>query len=185
MGTLDAYANTQYRPVSTVETGTDHPLSVRCYADMASAINNYKLLVSAPRRGQICFPYWETEDATTTPHVVAVLGPMYIPDGYSHIRYDICTRLSPSAQVDNVTWDLTISSTVYNGDRKPFSMLPFTSYTSATATTDSADWKWAMGNMVLPLSLPDELLFVTVAAANGDNSTRSEMSYFGYRAVLV
>ena len=122
MAILDAYANHQYRPVTTVETGADDPLSVRVYSDMAASINNYKLLVGAPRRGQPCFPYWETQDSTTVQHVVAVLGPMYIPDGFSSVTFDTCTRKSGDT-ISDVAWRVYISSRQpYDGFADSFSI---------------------------------------------------------------
>jgi len=186
--TLDAYANHQYRPVTTVETGVDAPLSVRAYADMASAENNYKLLVGAPRRGQPCFPYWETDDNTTAAHVVAVLGPIYIPDGYSVLRFDACTRRSPAAPGSaQVAWTVYASSVPYTGDRAPFSASAFVGdFDSSSIITDSDGWKWVTDDSGISI-YPDDVtqfIYVTVIAANGDSASRSQMSFFGFRAEL-
>jgi len=185
-GTLDAYANTQYRPVTTVETGQNDPLSVRCYADMASALNNYKLLVGAPRRGQICFPHWETEDNTIDAHVVAVWGPLYVPDGYSVLTFDACTRLSGAATA-SVAWTVYASAVPYYGDRRPFNgVTPFLGdYDLDTITTSSTGWKWSRNDsIILPPNSAMKFIYVTLVAVNGDVSTRSEMSYFSVRAEL-
>ena len=183
-GILDAYANTQYRPVTTTETGQDDPLSVRCYADIASAINNYKLLVGAPRRGQICFPYWESEDATTDEHVVAVWGPLYVPDGYSVLRFDINHRRSTGPA--NVSWTVYAGWVPYTGERKPFSSTVFTGpFDSKTITTSDGGWKWStITNLVLDQSAVSQLVYFTVVAQNGDAFTRGEVSYFSVRAEL-
>ena len=142
MSVLDAYANHQYRPVTTVETGENDPLSVRVYADMASAINNYKLLVGAPRRGQPCFPYDESRDNTIAAHVVKTLGPFQVQDGYSEIRVDACTRRSAGSA--NVIWGMYISSVPYSGNQIPFLVGSFIGTTSsAFFTTSSNEWKWA------------------------------------------
>ena len=183
--TLDAYANHQYRPVSTAETGQDDPLSVRVYADMAAAENNYKLLVGAPRRGQPCFPYWGTKDASTAIHVVANLGPIYIPDGYSVLRFDVCTRRSAGAA--SVAWTVYASSVPYTGDRTPFSATAFVGdFDSASIVTSSNGWKWATddsGIIIYPVD-GTNFTYVTVVAANGDESSQSEMSFFGFRAEM-
>jgi hypothetical protein len=184
-GTLDAYANTQYRPVTTVETGQNDPLSVRCYADMASALNNYKLLVGAPRRGQICFPHWETEDNTTDAHAVALWGPLYIPDGYSVIAVDACTRRS--AGTSTVAWYIYASAVPYYGERSPFNAVtPFVGdYDVGAITTNSDGWKWNRNEeIVIYPGSSSQLIYVTLVAVNGDASTRSEMSYFSVRAEL-
>ncbi len=183
-GTLDAYANTQYRPVTTVETGQNDPLSVRCYADMASALNNYKMLVGAPRRGQICFPYWESADNTTAAHVVAVWGPLYVPDGYSVLSFDACTRRS--AGTAGVAWTVYASEVPFYGDRAAFTATAFVgNFDSETITTSSNGWKWAHNDgIVLYSGLAGQMVYVTVVAANGDASSRSEMSYLGVRAEL-
>jgi hypothetical protein len=184
-GILDAYANTQYRPVTTVETGDGDPLSVRTYADMASALNNYKLLVGAPRRGQPCFPYWESNDNSTAAHVVAALGPFYVPDGYSVLRFDVNTRRS--AGTASVAWTVYGSSVPYFGDQSPFTGTSFVGdFDSATIVTASDDWKWATDDsgIVIYADAASQLLYITVVAANGDTSSRSEMSFFGCRAEL-
>tara|TARA_R100001530_G_scaffold52462_1_gene38772 strand:- start:874 stop:1440 length:567 start_codon:yes stop_codon:yes gene_type:complete len=185
-GTLDAYANTQYRPVSTVETGEDQPLSVRAYADYASAINNYKMLVGAPRRGQICFPHWESEDNTTAQHVVQVFGPLYVPDGYSVIRYDACTRRS--AGTADVIWTVYASQTPYFGNRTPFSAATFLgNFDTQGFTTNNDSWKWndaTSSDMVIYSDQGSQFIYITLLATNGDASSRSEMSYFGFRAEL-
>ncbi len=183
-GTLDAYANTQYRPVTTVETGQNDPLSVRCYADMASALNNYKMLVGAPRRGQVCFPHWESEDATTSEHVIAVWGPMYVPDGYSVLRVDACTRRS--AGTASVTWTVYAGSVPYSGERKPFNQLALTGPSdSKTITTSSNGWKWGtITNLFLSQEAVGQFSYITVVAENGDASTRGEICSFSVRAEL-
>ena len=186
MAILDAYANHQYRPVSTVETGVDAPLSVRCYSDMASAINNYKLLVGAPRRGQPCFPYWETQDASTAAHVVAVLGPMYVPDGFNSITFDVCTRKSGD-KVSSVAWTVYASSQhPYNGGVDAFSTLafPWSSFNSAGVVTSSVEWKWASNDIDMVYTKENTInqVFFTVIAANGTSGSRAEMQYFGVRA---
>jgi len=184
--TLDAYANTQYRPVSTTETGTDQPLSVRSYADYASAINNYKLLVGAPRRGQVCFPRWETQDKTTDAHVVQVFAPLYVPDGYSKIRFNACTRRS--AGTASVVWTVYASQVLYRGDQIPFAAATFVGdFDSKTLTTSSDGWKWndvTVSGVSLPRGITPQLVYVTLTAANGDETSRAEMSYFDIRAEL-
>ena len=185
MPVLDAYANHQYRPVTTVETGENDPLSVRVYADMASAINNYKLLVGAPRRGQPCFPYDESADNTTDEHVVKLMGPFQISDGYSEIRIDACTRRS--AGTDDVTWTMYVSSAPYGGNQTPFSSVSMIGTFSTTFfTTDSDGWKWATPTAGAKIfnETPNRLYYITLTAENGDASTRSELSYFGIRAEL-
>ena len=186
MTVLDAYANHQYRPVTTVETGENDPLSVRVYADIASAENNYKHLVGAPKRGQPCFPYDESDDASTAEHVVKMLGPIYIPDGYSEMRIDACTRRSAGAA--SVTWTLYLTSQTYADNRTPFSSASFIGVTSSTFfTTSSNGWKWATptaGAKIFNDTSLAGLYYVTVTAENGDASTRAEMSYFGIRAEL-
>jgi len=185
-GILDAYANTQYRPVSTVETGEDHPLSVRAYADYASAINNYKLLVGAPRRAQICFPHWESEDSETADHVVQVFGPLFVPDGYSVIRYDACTRRSAGGL--NITWSVYVTQVPYLGPRKAFDSTVFVGrWDSSTFTTSSNSWKWnnaTTSDIDIFADIGQQFVYVTLVATNSDAFSRSKMSYFGVRAEL-
>ena len=185
MSVLDAYANHQYRPVTTAETGADDPLSVRVYADMASAENNYKLLVGAPRRGQPCFPYDESTDSTTAEHVVKVLGPFMVPDGFSEIRIDACTKRSVPLMGD-VVWTMYVSSAPYGGNREVFLSTAFSgTFSSTFFTTDSDGWKWATpaGAKIFDEN-NTSLYYITLTATNGDLSTRAQLQYFGIRAEL-
>ena len=79
---------TQYRPASTYETAADRPCGLRWVRDCADAVNNLKAhVLNTKIRSQIFAPPQYTIESNTQECCLAVLAPVFVPQGYSKISW--------------------------------------------------------------------------------------------------
>ena len=92
--------NRQYRPISTSETNTNDPVSVRAIRDLADGINNYRYCVGNFKLIFEIFPYGGLSSRGAYGEgggeiVVLAMAPIYIPSIYTalvvHIGHYVVT----------------------------------------------------------------------------------------------
>ena len=95
---MAADRDSQYRPISTQETGQGNPYTARFSRDLANGVNNYKAhfghkLISyiwpsdAPIHSRVggSSPPYDFSGLYVTEQVISILAPRYVPDGYTRM----------------------------------------------------------------------------------------------------
>jgi len=184
---MASHSDRQYQPVSTRETNTDDALSVRAYSDMADAVNNAHFHACCHKvRSSICFPSWKSWDSYTVEHVVAVFGPVSIPDGFSDLLWTLGHRRTAGA--GTVYWRLYSSASRYYGTIETMD----STYLSTDALLDfivstADDHEVEHSNPNLPASLiaGGGDLHMVLTATNSDASTRGEITTLDVKPVFL
>lgn len=109
----------QYRPLTTLETGKDDTMSVRAMRDMAESLNNAKnYAMNHKVRRHIAIPHLETplvSGTETTEQIILMFAPVYVPDGFSLLRWQIGYYRSTGA--GEVTFKVYCHARQYRGPR--------------------------------------------------------------------
>lgn len=165
----------QYRPPSTMETGTNDPLTSRFPRDMADNINNYFRYAGAHKvLAQLCVPEWLSHDSTTNERVIWQSAARRVPDGPTTLS--VIVRHYRRAGVDETVWKLYCQQFPYVNSADAFDTTKLLgSYSSTTWTSDTGDLARTVPTALTIHRGWGEMSYFTLTATNGDASTRSAL----------
>jgi len=166
----------QYMPVSTLETQTDDPLSVRIQRDLLRACNNAKVYACRqPSRKQVFFPAMESEDNTTKEHVLAVMQVPIIPNGYPYLLVSVSTIRSSGS--DSVTWQFYHQHGLYKGGKSSHDRSWLTSPNAGGVIITNKDY-WTSKHTVpiIEEGISNDQSVLIITATNGDLTTRAKIT---------
>ena len=187
----------QYRPLSTNETGTNAPLSVR-QRDQWEGINNYAR-TPWPLQPSTAFPGTNTGNdislesaATTGEQLVLASGRIYVPNQYDLIRWHCCHIATANADAARtVVWKLYVSDNRYDGPVAfDSTILSFSDSDSVSTaypdlTTDSIYVCSDANRITIPrltYASEDWPVYFTLTATSSDGTIRARLYTLGITA---
>lgn len=177
---MTAYTDRQHFPVGTTETSSNDALSVRIYSDMADSCNQSKFRCNGKIRAQICWPHWVSRDNSIVEHVIAVMGPIWVPDGYSIVKWVIGHyRYSGAGTTE---WALYVTTKLYAGDASTFNPLILPTETEhGTIDTLRDDHAIIGGAIDITIQSVTGYVYLILTAKNSNTATRSAITTFDAR----
>lgn len=171
---MAAESNYQYRPTPVIDTGD--PISVGDLLTLARNANNTKAFGKVHKlRGQPFFPWIYSPDSNTNEYVVAPFAPLFVPEGFTSVRWTLCHKRTAGA--DAITWRLYSTDRMYVGPEDGIDTdLLGSDFASDSLVTDADTWFPEHGLCDLVRDEATGLTWLLLTAQNGDSGTQGAAS---------
>lgn len=182
----------QYRSLANVEDDADAGLSVPFlrvaeldYNNSMGRVSNYPLIMGAhvgdlySKTGLISIL------GSTDTNVIGYLGRHWLPPRFSHLSYQICSRVTAGTPpTDTTTWNLIVSTNLYAGPRI-LRTWRLRNYNTESFESSSTSWAQARGTIEVPARSDEGYVYLLLAAANSTAAAESAIASYTVQPVIV